>query len=120
MGVCEVCGNNYDKSMQIFVRERRHVFDCFECAIRAWPPAARNARARSSDTASSTTTPSIAAHTAPPPSAYRRPSTGSSERTHAGADSRRRPGWPELLVPRLRTTTGDRFRIRCHARRSSL
>ncbi len=38
MGVCEVCGNDYDKSMEIFVRDRRHVFDSFECAINALAP----------------------------------------------------------------------------------
>jgi hypothetical protein len=38
MGVCEVCGNDYDKSMEIFVRERTHVFDSFECAIHALAP----------------------------------------------------------------------------------
>lgn len=81
MGVCEVCGNNYDKSMEIFVRERTHVFDCFECAIHALAPRCAQCLARSSDTASSTTAPSTAAHTAPTPPAYRRPSIASSALT---------------------------------------
>jgi len=38
MGVCEVCGNNYDKAMEIFVAGERHVFDSFECAVNALAP----------------------------------------------------------------------------------
>ena len=37
MGVCEVCGSDCDKSMAIFIRDRTHVFDCFECAIMPSP-----------------------------------------------------------------------------------
>ena len=38
MAVCEVCGNDYDKAFTIVLEERRHVFDCFECAIHALAP----------------------------------------------------------------------------------
>ena len=38
MGVCEVCGNDYDKTMEISVAGERHVFDCFECAINVLAP----------------------------------------------------------------------------------
>ncbi len=35
---CEVCGNEYDKTIQVVVQGRRHTFDCFECAIQALAP----------------------------------------------------------------------------------
>ena len=38
MGRCEVCGNEYDKSMEITVAGASHVFDSFECAIHALAP----------------------------------------------------------------------------------
>jgi len=38
MAVCEVCGNDYDKSMEIIRGDERHVFDSFECAINALAP----------------------------------------------------------------------------------
>ena len=38
MGVCEVCGNDYDKSMEIVRGDERHTFDSFECAINARAP----------------------------------------------------------------------------------
>ena len=38
MAVCEVCGNDYDKAMEITVAGARHVFDSFECAIHAIAP----------------------------------------------------------------------------------
>jgi len=38
MGVCEVCGNDYDKTMDVIVRGEAHVFDSFECAIHALAP----------------------------------------------------------------------------------
>jgi hypothetical protein len=33
MARCEVCGNDYDKSFEVVVSGRHHVFDSFECAI---------------------------------------------------------------------------------------
>jgi hypothetical protein len=38
MGVCEVCGNDYDKSFEVSVGGTTHVFDSFECAIYALAP----------------------------------------------------------------------------------
>ena len=38
MAVCEVCGNDYDKSMEITVQGATHTFDSFECAIHAVAP----------------------------------------------------------------------------------
>jgi hypothetical protein len=35
---CEVCGNEYDKAMQVTVGGESHVFDSFECAIHALAP----------------------------------------------------------------------------------
>jgi hypothetical protein len=38
MAQCEVCGNNYDKSFEIYAGRSTHVFDSFECAIHALAP----------------------------------------------------------------------------------
>ena len=38
MAVCEVCGNYYDKPIEITVAGASHVFDSFECAIHALAP----------------------------------------------------------------------------------
>lgn len=38
MATCEVCGNDYDKAMQITVDGGAHTFDSFECAIHALAP----------------------------------------------------------------------------------
>ncbi|MDP8943027.1 MAG: hypothetical protein M3N16_02745 [Actinomycetota bacterium] len=38
MARCEVCGNDYDKAMEISVGGQAHVFDSFECAIHAIAP----------------------------------------------------------------------------------
>jgi hypothetical protein len=38
MARCEVCGNEYDKTMEITVAGAHHVFDSFECAIHAIAP----------------------------------------------------------------------------------
>lgn len=38
MPVCETCGNDYDKTFEVNVRGRSHVFDSFECAIQALAP----------------------------------------------------------------------------------
>ena len=39
MARCEVCGNDYDKAMEISVGGETHTFDAFECAIHALAPA---------------------------------------------------------------------------------
>lgn len=38
MAVCEVCGNDYDKAMEITVAGATHTYDSFECAIHALAP----------------------------------------------------------------------------------
>ena len=38
MPKCEVCGNDYDKAMEITVDGGAHIFDSFECAIHALAP----------------------------------------------------------------------------------
>jgi hypothetical protein len=39
MAVCEVCGNEYDKTIEVSVAgESARVFDSFECAIHALAP----------------------------------------------------------------------------------
>ena len=38
MPQCEVCGNEYDKTMEITRDGETHVFDSFECAIHAIAP----------------------------------------------------------------------------------
>jgi hypothetical protein len=39
MSRCEVCGNEYDKAMEIRLDGTKHTFDSFECAIHALAPA---------------------------------------------------------------------------------
>jgi ssDNA-binding Zn-finger/Zn-ribbon topoisomerase 1 len=38
MRECEVCGNNYDKPIEVVRDGESHFFDCFECAIHALAP----------------------------------------------------------------------------------
>jgi hypothetical protein len=38
MARCEVCGNDYDKAIEVSTGGERHTFDCFECAIHALAP----------------------------------------------------------------------------------
>jgi hypothetical protein len=38
MATCEVCGNDYDKTMEVTRDGESHVFDSFECAIHALAP----------------------------------------------------------------------------------
>jgi hypothetical protein len=38
MPVCEVCGNEYDKPLEIKAGGESHTFDSFECAIHALAP----------------------------------------------------------------------------------
>jgi Rieske Fe-S protein len=35
---CDVCGNDYDKSFTVTMRDRTGTFDSFECAIHALAP----------------------------------------------------------------------------------
>ncbi len=38
MAVCDTCGNDYDKCIEITKRGKSHTFDCFECAIHSLAP----------------------------------------------------------------------------------
>ncbi len=38
MPTCEVCGNDYDKAIEVVAAGYRHVFDSFECAIHRLAP----------------------------------------------------------------------------------
>jgi hypothetical protein len=38
MAVCEVCGNDYDKSFEVHRAGEVHTFDSFECAIHLLAP----------------------------------------------------------------------------------
>ncbi len=38
MAVCEVCGNDYDKSFEVRMAGQSHIFDSFECAVHALAP----------------------------------------------------------------------------------
>ncbi len=38
MAVCDVCGNDYDKSFEVRTPNGTHTFDSFECAIHALAP----------------------------------------------------------------------------------
>ncbi|HLM09267.1 MAG TPA: hypothetical protein VK307_06130 [Thermoleophilaceae bacterium] len=38
MATCDVCGNEYDKTMEITRQGRTGTFDSFECAIHAMAP----------------------------------------------------------------------------------
>jgi hypothetical protein len=38
VAACEVCGNEYERSMQITIGGATHTFDSFECAIHALAP----------------------------------------------------------------------------------
>lgn len=43
MALCEICGNDYDKSMEIKLSDgSTHVFDSFECAIHGVAPRCRH------------------------------------------------------------------------------
>ena len=38
MAICELCGNDYDKAMEVTVGGESHTFDSFECAIHVLAP----------------------------------------------------------------------------------
>jgi hypothetical protein len=38
MAICEVCGNDYDKPLEVTFGGGSHVFDSFECAIHVLAP----------------------------------------------------------------------------------
>lgn len=39
---CEVCGNNKGQVFEIILGGERHIFDSFECAMRAFSPQCEN------------------------------------------------------------------------------
>jgi hypothetical protein len=47
MAICEVCGNDYDKSFELIAAGTRHTFDSFECAIQAIAPTCEHCKCRS-------------------------------------------------------------------------
>ncbi|HEX7010132.1 MAG TPA: hypothetical protein VF184_09125 [Phycisphaeraceae bacterium] len=46
MGVCEQCGNEYDKTFDVMMNGRKHTFDSFECAIQTLAPKCANCGVR--------------------------------------------------------------------------
>jgi hypothetical protein len=50
MPTCDVCGNDYDKTMVVTQGSRSMTFDSFECAIEGMAPDVRIAAAASSAT----------------------------------------------------------------------
>lgn len=38
MPLCETCGNDYEKTFEVYMNGRTYNFDCFECAIHALAP----------------------------------------------------------------------------------
>ena len=38
MAICDLCGNEYDKTFDVILGGRTHTFDSFECAISALAP----------------------------------------------------------------------------------
>jgi len=43
---CEVCGNDYDRPMEITLDGETHVFDSFECAVHALAPTCAHCNCR--------------------------------------------------------------------------
>jgi hypothetical protein len=46
MATCEVCGNEYDKTIEVSKDGEVHVFDSFECAIQALAPSCEHCGCR--------------------------------------------------------------------------
>jgi hypothetical protein len=38
MAQCQRCGNDYDKTFDVIMNNKKHSFDCFECAIHDLAP----------------------------------------------------------------------------------
>ncbi len=43
---CEVCDNQYDKTFEVLMAGKTHVFDSFECAISALAPTCKHCGCR--------------------------------------------------------------------------
>ncbi len=46
MAQCEVCGNDYDKAIEVTAAGATHTFDSFECAIHALAPSCQHCGVR--------------------------------------------------------------------------
>jgi hypothetical protein len=46
MAVCELCGNDYDKSFEVTMGGETHTFDSFECAVHVLAPTCRHCGCR--------------------------------------------------------------------------
>jgi len=46
MPKCDTCGNDYDKSFQVFAQGKTYTFDSFECAIHKLAPHCANCSVR--------------------------------------------------------------------------
>ena len=46
MAICETCGDDYDKTFQAMMNGKSHIFDSFECAIKALAPTCAHCGAR--------------------------------------------------------------------------
>ena len=46
MAKCEVCGNDYDKAIEVTAAGATHTFDSFECAIHALAPSCEHCGVR--------------------------------------------------------------------------
>jgi len=46
MAQCEVCGNDYDKAIEVTAAGATHTFDSFECAVHALAPICENCGVR--------------------------------------------------------------------------
>jgi len=46
MPICELCGNDYDKTFQIIMAGKTHTFDSFECAIHVLAPTCNHCQCR--------------------------------------------------------------------------
>ncbi len=46
MAQCEVCGNDYDKAIEVTAAGASHTFDCFECAVHALAPSCQHCGVR--------------------------------------------------------------------------
>jgi hypothetical protein len=43
---CAMCGNGYDKLMEVKLNGKSYLFDCFECAINKLAPICSNCQGR--------------------------------------------------------------------------
>ena len=46
MAQCEVCGNDYDKAIEVTAAGQTHTFDSFECAIHKLAPSCEHCGVR--------------------------------------------------------------------------